>query len=81
MKAIIEFNLDDPDDRQSYEIANKSKDMAFVLWHLVTNKKKELEYKLELYKTFGKYETLDLIFQEIAMMLQEENIDVDKLIS
>lgn len=81
MKAIIEFNLDDPDDRQSYEIANKSKDMAFVLWQLVTNKKKELEYKLESYKTFGKYETLDMVFEEIEMMLQEENIDVDKLIS
>jgi len=81
MKAIIEFNLDDPDDRKSYEIANKSKDMAFLIWHLVTNKKKELEYKLESYKTFGKYETLDLVFKEIAMMLQEENIDVDKLIS
>ncbi|MFN7583896.1 MAG: hypothetical protein ACK5P0_00900 [bacterium] len=81
MKAIIEFNLDDPDDRQSYEMVNKSKDMAFVLWQLVTNKKKELEYKLESYKTFGKYETLDMVFEEIAMMLQEENIDVDKLIS
>lgn len=81
MKAIIEFNLDDPDDRNAYEIHNKSKDMAFLLWHLMTNKKKELEYKLEAYKTFDKYETLDLVFEEIAMMLQEENIDIDKLTS
>jgi hypothetical protein len=80
MKAIIEFNLEDADDRQAYETHNKAQAMADLLWELVTNKKKELEYKLESYKTFGKYETLDLVFQEIAMMLQEENIDIDKLI-
>lgn len=81
MKAIIEFNLDDADDRNAYEIHNKAKDMAFLLWHLMTNKKKELEYKLEAYKTLTKYQTLDFVFEEIAMMLQEENIDIDKLTS
>ena len=80
MKAIIEFNLDDPDDRQSYEIHNKAKDLAFLVWHLMTNKKKEIEYKLESYKTFGKYETLDLVFEEIGKMLEEDNIDIDRLV-
>lgn len=81
MKAIIEFNLDDHDDRESYERINKSKEMAYVLWQLMTNKKKELEHKIECYTTFSSYETLDLVFEEIAMMLQEEGIDIDKLIS
>lgn len=80
MKAIIEYNLDDPDDRQSYEIHNRSKDLAFLIWQLMTNKKKEIEYKLESYKTFGKYETLDLVFEEIGTMLEEEGINIDKLV-
>lgn len=80
MKAIIEFNLDDPDDIQSYEIHVKAKDLAFLVWQLMTNKKKEIEYKLEAYKTYGKYETLDLVFEEIGMMLEEDNIDIDRLV-
>lgn len=80
MKAIIEFNLDNPDDRHSYEIHNKSKDLAFLIWQLMTNKKKEIEYKLESYKTYGKYETLDLVFEEIGTMLEEEGINIDKLV-
>jgi len=80
MKAIIEFNLEDPDDRNSYEVHNKSKDMAFLLWNLMTNKKSELENRLEHYKKYDKFQTLDLVFQEIAEMLEEENIDIYKLV-
>lgn len=80
MKAIIEFNLDDPDDRQSYEIHNKAKDLAFLVWHLMTNKKKEIEYKLQGYTTYSRYDALDLVFEEIGTMLEEEGINIDKLV-
>ncbi len=81
MKAIIEFNLDDADDRQAYETHNKAKDMAFLLWELMTNKKKELEYKLEAHPKYSSFDVLDMVFEEIGLMLQDENIDIDKLIS
>lgn len=81
MKAILEFNLDDHDDRESYERMNKSKEMAYVLWQLITNKKKELEYKLEEHPKFSSYDVLDMVFEEIGLMLQDEGIDIDKLIS
>jgi hypothetical protein len=81
MKAILEFNLDDHDDRESYERINKSKEMAYVLWQLITNKKKELEYKLEEHPKFSSYDVLDMVFEEIGLMLQDEGIDIDKLIS
>lgn len=81
MKAILEFNLDDHDDRESYERMNKSKEMAYVLWQLITNKKKDLEYKLEEHPKFSSYDVLDMVFEEIGLMLQDEGIDIDKLIS
>jgi len=81
MKAILEFNLDDHDDRESYERINKSKEMAYVLWQLITNKKKDLEYKLEEHPKFSSYDVLDMVFEEIGLMLQDEGIDIDKLIS
>lgn len=81
MKAIIEFNLNDADDMQAYEIHNKAKDMAYILWQLMTNKKKELEYKLEEHPKFSSFDVLDMVFEEIGLMLQDENIDIYKLIS
>ena len=80
MKAIIEYNLDDPDDRHSYEIHNRSKDLAFLIWQLMTNKKKEIQYKLEGYTTYNRYDALDLVFEEIWTMLEEEGINIDKLV-
>lgn len=81
MKAIIEFNLDDADDRQSYEMHNKAKEMAYILWQLMTNKKKELQYKLEEHPKYSSFDVLDMVFMEIELMLDEENIDIDLLIS
>lgn len=80
MKAIIEYNLDDPDDRHSYDIHNRSKDLAFLIWQLMTNKKKEIEYKLEVNKNYTRYDALDLVFEEIGTMLEEEGINIDKLV-
>ncbi len=54
MKAILEFNLDDHDDRESYERINPK---------------------------FSSYDVLDMVFEEIGLMLQDEGIDIDKLIS
>jgi len=81
MKAIIEFNLDNADDRQAYETHNRAKDMAHILWQLMTNTKKEIEYKLEAHPKYSSFDVLDMVFEEIAMMLQDENIDIDKLTS
>jgi hypothetical protein len=80
MKAIIEFNLDDADDRNSYEVHNKAKDMAYILWNLMTNKRTELENRLEHHKKYDKFKTLNLVFEEISEMLEEENINIHKLV-
>ena len=43
MKATLEFNLDDPDDRQAHLRAVKSFDMAILLFELQFNFWKEFE--------------------------------------
>ena len=44
MKATLDFDLDNPDDRMAHMRAVKSLDMAIVLFELQTNLKKKCEY-------------------------------------
>ena len=43
MKAILEFNLDNPDERIAHLRAAKSLDMACVFFEIERNLKKKLE--------------------------------------
>lgn len=79
MKVTIEFNLSDSDDSRSYYVMNKANEMALMIWQLSHNTKKELEYDVESKSKMTKYETLDLVFEKIHEMLQEYDINVDKL--
>ena len=42
MKAIIEFDLDNPDDIEKYERINKADQMAGLLWEIALNKRQSL---------------------------------------
>lgn len=79
MKATLTFNLSDPDDSRDYYLVNKSSDMAMFIWHLSHNAKKELEYEIESKKKMNSYETLDMIFEKIHELLNENDINIDKL--
>jgi len=79
MKAIIEFNLSDPDDSRDYYLINKSSDMAMFIWQLAYNTKKELEYDIEAKGKMSNYDTLDILFEKIHEMLTEYDINIDKL--
>jgi len=78
MKAILEFNLNDPDDEMAYQRCIKSKDMAMSLWEITHNTKKNLEYTLE--SSSDKFETLELVFDKIYEILKDNNIDTEQLI-
>jgi hypothetical protein len=77
-KAILEFDLHDPDDSQAHYRAVKSLDMAGALWDIMHNTKKSLEWSLEN-KELNKYEVLDLVFNKIYEILDEHDINTDKL--
>ena len=79
MKATLTFNLSDPDDSMGYYLVNKSSDMAMFIWQLSHNTKKELEYEIEAKKKMSSYETLDMLFEKIHELLNEHDINIDKL--
>ena len=78
-KAILEYNINDPDDLMAHKRAIKSDDMAFAIWDIVHNIKKKLEWSLEE-KEFDKYETLELVFENIHEVLNDHNVDIEDLV-
>ena len=55
MKAILEFNI--PEDEVEYNIANKAKDLALVVWEFHQHMRSQIKYHgkdyEELWKEFN----------------------------
>jgi hypothetical protein len=79
-EAILKFDLNDVDDRMAHLRAVKSLDMAMALWEITHNTKKGLEWSLEG-KDLDKYDTLELVFEKIYEILNDNNINADELIN
>lgn len=47
MKAKLEFDLDEHDDKMSHLRCIKSLDMALILWEIRVNMRKRLEHEAE----------------------------------
>jgi len=79
MKAILEFNL--PDDQMEFNRANQSLDMACALFDILQLRKK-LERKFETisFKTADIFDGIQFMAEGIADILEEHNINIDKLI-
>ncbi len=77
-KAILEFDLTDPDDKQAHLRAVKSFDMASALWEITHNTKKSLEWAMEG-KEIDKYDALEMIYSKIFEILEEHGINTDEL--
>jgi hypothetical protein len=82
-KAILEYDLTDPDDKMEFERTTKSLDMALALWEFGYNTKKSFQQKLEANdKTKDEeYELLDKVYERFWEILNEHNINIDNLIS
>ena len=82
--ATITFDLTDFDDRMEHERAIKSGDLAMFIWELVYNSKKELEYKIESAierdPETSPYDLLEMIYQRIYDLLDENGIVIDRLV-
>lgn len=86
-KAILEFNLDDPDDRREFEMVNKSRDFALAIWEIVHNTKKSVEWKIEaamnksdIEEEINAYDGIDEVYQAIYQILEDHNIKIDDYI-
>lgn len=81
MKATLEFNLDDFDDRMAHLRATKATDLALCLWQISNNLKKEIEHEMEQSIPGDEFEILDMIFEKIASELESHHIALEELIN
>jgi len=81
MKAKLEFDLNDPDDRMAHFRAVKSLDMASALFE-ITRLKKQVERRFEEDTTeCDSFDVIQDVFDRIYEVLGDNNIDVDELIN
>jgi hypothetical protein len=78
-KAIIEFDLNDPDDNMAHMRMIKSLDMALVLWEMLYNTKKGMHNDIEFNK-LDAYDAVDKVFQIFWDQMNEHGINLDQLI-
>lgn len=78
MKAKLKFDFDNLEDRDNFKRIMKADDMASMLFELLRNSKKQLEWSLEG-KEFDKYDTLEHVFEHIWKLVEEHNIDIDEI--
>ncbi len=78
MKATLEFNLEDPDDRMAHLRAIKSTDMAIALFEIMANTKKKCLGRVEEARMCR---GVEIAFEEFHRVLEEQNINLDELIN
>jgi len=82
MKAILKFNLNNPEDKEGFDRINKSQDMALALWD-ICNIRKRLERKFENESSEDDdvFVGIQEFANEIGQILDEYSIDIDALIN
>lgn len=84
MKAVLEFDLNDFDDKIAHLRAVKATELALVLWQLVHNSKKGIEYFIEGEEMKGNklsnYDVLDEVYKRLFELLEENHIMIDELV-
>jgi hypothetical protein len=82
-KAILEFDLNDSDDRMEHLRCVKSTDMALLIWDILYNTKKSLIYKLESdnLSTDREHDLIESIWEELWDRANEKGIKIDELIN
>lgn len=73
MKAILEFNLDEPDDQMAHIRCIKSLDLVLAIWDFQ-------RHIIELIKNGDGMEDITEVSQAFSEMLQEHGIKLDELI-
>ena len=81
MKATLEFDLNDIDDKLSHMRAIKSLDMSIVIFEIQNNLRKKCSKILDsMDDNLDKHDALNVVFSEIFKILEEQNINSDELI-
>ena len=78
-KAILEFDLNDPDDAMAHLRATKALDMALVLWEMVYNTKKQMQSRAEN-ENLDTYDAIEKVFEKFWEEMNSHGIVLDDLI-
>lgn len=76
MKAILEFDLSDYDDRNNHMRCLKSNQMASALFDISYNAFRDIENQLQVN---GQLDIIDAFNKKINDILIENNINIDEL--
>jgi len=83
MKAELQFNIEDREDKMALNRCIKAEDMAIALFEISSNHKRRVEAIAEAWENQGKEvdwaDVLDLAYTLIADELIEQGIDLDEL--
>jgi hypothetical protein len=78
MKAVLEFDLNDPDERQEHIRCVKALDMSCILFEIQLNLKKKILSSLT--EKDSSDDVVDKIFESIIDLYDEHNINIEELI-
>lgn len=79
MRAILEFDLFEPDERKEHLRCVHSLDMALTIWELQYNLRKRIEHRLESDPKL-EADILEISLEEVNDILSQIPINIDNLI-
>jgi hypothetical protein len=81
MKAILEFDLNDHDDRMAHLRCVKSEDLAWVLFEILSNLRKKVEFEVESFEADSTpSDGVYAAFRRIHELCDSKGIVIDDLI-
>lgn len=81
MKATLEFNLDNLDERKEHLRAVMATNMVLCLWEMLRIIPAEVDHRLEATELeLSPFEVKEIIFEEFIEVLEKHNINIDELI-
>jgi len=78
MKALLKFDLSDPDDRAEYKLINSADGITSVLWTFLYNSRKGLERQVEE-ENLGGLDSVELLYKTLFDLLEDESINIGEL--
>lgn len=80
-KAIIEFDLNDPEDAMAFKRYHKAEDMASVLFQILSNLEKKVQYEVQSFEADSDVsDGVYAAFRNIHELCNARGIDIDELI-
>ena len=79
MKAKLVFDLGEFEDRMDYERVNKSLDIVNALWSFLYNSKKQLLVDVED-ESVDKFDAVELVYDRLFELLEEHDVNINKLV-